>query len=192
MASTRETWPDPISLWWLAVLLGVVTFGVGLFFVIEPHETLKVFTVILGILLLIDGAIAIIGAIMGATDSRAVLAIVGVVSLVAGLVLVKHPFNSLIVVALIIGIWLVIVGAIRFVSAFSMIGSKAPTIVVSLIELAVGILILSWPELGLSTFAVIVGIMLMVRGVLLIGVGWVLHGAGRGTSEGPITPAVAS
>jgi uncharacterized membrane protein HdeD (DUF308 family) len=191
MATRRDNFPDSVGLWWLAVLLGVVTFGVGLFFVISPHETLKVFTVILGILLLIDGVIAILGAITGATESRGVLAIVGVVSFIAGLVLVKHPFNSLIVLALIIGIWLVIVGVIRFVSAFSMIGSKGPTIVVSLIELAAGILILSWPELGLSTFAVIVGIMMMVRGVLLVGVGWVLHSAGRGASEGDVTAAVA-
>lgn len=182
---SRSNLPD---LWWLVPLLGIVTFGVGLFFVIEPHETLKVFTVIIGILLLIDGLIAILGAIVGVTESRGMLAIVGILSLVAGLVLIKHPFQSLVILALVVGVWLVIAGAVRLVSAFYIIGSRAPTIIAAIIDLAAGIVILSWPELGLATFAVIVGIVLMLRGVLLMFAGWAVHRAG---SDGPFTPAVA-
>lgn len=189
VVSTPDTRPQLPDLWWLVPLLGIVTFGVGLFFVIEPHETLKVFTVIVGILLILDGAIAILGAIVGVTESRGTLAFVGVLSLVAGLVLVKHPFQSLVILALIVGIWLVLAGAVRLVSAFSMIGSKAPTIIGSLVDLAAGIVILSWPELGLSTFAVIVGIVMMVRGLLLLFAGWALHRMGSG--GGPYTPAPA-
>jgi uncharacterized membrane protein HdeD (DUF308 family) len=185
-SETRSQLPD---LWWLVPLLGLVTFGVGLFFVIEPHETLKVFTVIIGILLILDGVIALIGAIAGVTESRGVLAFVGVLTLVVGLVLIKHPFQSLIVLALIVGIWLVVWGAVRFVSAFSMIGTKWPTIVGALIDLAFGILILSWPELGLSTFAVIVGIVMMLRGLLLMYAGWALRRMGK--DGGPYTPAIA-
>ena len=47
------------SLWWLPALFGVVTFGVGVFFVVSPHETLSTFTVIAGIFLLFDGVLAI-------------------------------------------------------------------------------------------------------------------------------------
>ncbi|HMD56546.1 MAG TPA: DUF308 domain-containing protein [Solirubrobacteraceae bacterium] len=177
---TPDNRPDTLDLWWMVPLLGIVTFGVGLFFVISPHETLKVFTVILGILLLIDGVVLIIGAIAGATQSRGTLAIVGILSVIAGLVLVKHPFNSLIVLALIVGIWLVIAGIVRFVSVFSMVGTRWPTVLGALIDLAAGIVILSWPQLGLTTFAVIVGIVMMLRGLLLIYAGWVLHKAHRG------------
>jgi len=48
------------SLWWLPVLFGAVTLGVGVFFVVSPHDTLSTFTIIAGIFLLIDGVLAIL------------------------------------------------------------------------------------------------------------------------------------
>ena len=48
------------TFWWLFVLFGVVTLGVGVFFVVSPHETLSTFTVIAGIFLLVDGVLAIL------------------------------------------------------------------------------------------------------------------------------------
>jgi uncharacterized membrane protein HdeD (DUF308 family) len=172
--STRDEF-DPLSLWWLIPLLGVVTFGVGLFLVIEPHETLKVLTVILGILLLVDGVAVLVASIFGHGEGRGLLAIVGILSVIAGLVLIKKPFHTLVFLTLVVGIWFVVAGAARFVSAFSMTGSRGLTIFGALIEVAAGILILSWPEIGLTTFAVIVGIVMMIRGLLLIYAGWLLH-----------------
>lgn len=187
--STRESAPDPVSLWWLILLFGVVTFAVGVFFVVEPHETLKVFTVIAGIVLLVDGVLAVIGAIVGVSESRGLLATVGVLGAIAGLVLIKKPFDTLVVFALIVGVWLVVAGGVRLVSAFSMEGSRTSTIVMAIVDLIAGIVILSWPELGLATFAVILGIVLILRGALLVYAGFVLHSLGRGA--GPGTPALA-
>ena len=36
-------------------------------------------------------------------------------------------------------------------------------------------MILSWPDLGLATVAVIIGIVLIMRGALFIVAGWQLH-----------------
>ena len=38
-----------------------------------------------------------------------------------------------------------------------------------------GIVILSWPDLGLATLAVIIGVVLILRGALFILAGWQLH-----------------
>ena len=62
------------SLWWLPALFGVVTFGVGVFFVVSPHETLSTFTVIAGIFLLFDGVLALFGSIFGKGEGRGLLA----------------------------------------------------------------------------------------------------------------------
>jgi uncharacterized membrane protein HdeD (DUF308 family) len=190
MASARNSGSELLNLWWLGMLVGAATFGVGLFLVISPHETLTVLTVIAGILLLVDGTFAIIGAIVGATENRGFLAMVGVLSVIAGLVLVKKPFHALVALTLIVGIWFVVAGTVRFVLAFSMQGSKAATICAAVIELIAGIVILSWPELGLATFAVIVGIVMMLRGLLLIYAGWLLHRLGS-EAQDPPSPAVA-
>ena len=72
------------SLWWLPVLFGAVTLGVGVFFVVSPHETLSTFTIIAGIFLLIDGVLAILGSIFGRGEGRGLLALIGVLSAIAG------------------------------------------------------------------------------------------------------------
>jgi uncharacterized membrane protein HdeD (DUF308 family) len=191
MTQTRESSPDPLSLWWLVVLFGLLTFGVGVFFVISPHETLKVFTVIAGIFLLVDGLLAILGAIAGAGDSRGLLAIVGVLSAIAGLVLIKKPFGTLIVFTLIVGVWFVVAGAVRLLSAITTRESRGAYLFAAAVDLIAGIVILSWPELGLATFAVIVGIVLILRGVLFIWAGWLLHRVDRMAGDGTHTPAAA-
>lgn len=189
--STREHAPDPVALWWLGALVGLATFGVGLFLVISPHETLKALTIIAGVLLLVDGAFAIVGALLGPSENRGFLSIVGVLSVIAGLVLVKKPFDTLVVLTLVVGIWFVVAGAVRLVAAFAMIGSKTASIVAACVELVAGIVILSWPELGLATFAVIVGIVMMLRGLLLMYAGWLLHRLPEVPGESPVTAATA-
>jgi uncharacterized membrane protein HdeD (DUF308 family) len=183
--------PDPAALWWLGTLVGLATFGVGLFLVISPHETLSVLAVIAGVLLLVDGALAMVGALIGSSETRGLLAIVAVLSAIAGLVLVKQPFDTLVVLALVVGIWFVGAGLVRLVASFSMSGSKAVSLLGACAEVVAGILILSWPELGLATFAVILGIVMMLRGLLLTYAGWSLHRLGETPGQGPVTAATA-
>ena len=166
------------TVWWLLVLFGVVAIGVGVFLVISPHETLTTFTVIVGILLLVDGVLAIISSIVGSGEGRGLLALLGVLSAIAGLVLIKKPFDTLIVFTLIVGVWFVVAGVVRFVSAFAESEGRAGTIALAVLDLIAGIVILSWPGLGLATLAVILGIVLIVRGCLFIYAGITLHRLG--------------
>jgi uncharacterized membrane protein HdeD (DUF308 family) len=169
MASTdREGLEVVQSVWWLFALFGILTFGVGVFLIVSPHETLNTFTVIAGIFLLVDGVIAIFRSIFGESANRGLLALVGVVSAIAGLVLIKKPFETLVVFALIVGIWFIVVGVVRFVSAFALREDRGANIFVAILDLVAGIVILSWPELGLATLAVIFGIVLVIRGILLV------------------------
>src|SRR3954452_22150555 len=80
------------SLWWVFVLVGVAAAGVGIFFVVSPHETLSTFTVVAGIFLLLDGLVAIVGSVFGRGEGRGLMAVIGVLSATAGLLLIKHPF----------------------------------------------------------------------------------------------------
>jgi uncharacterized membrane protein HdeD (DUF308 family) len=163
-------------LWWLLVLFGVVTIGVGVFFVASPHETLSTFTVIAGIFLLVDGVLAIVASIFGRGDGRGLLALVGALSAIAGLVLIKKPFDTLVVFALIVGVWFVVAGVVRFVSAFATPEGRTGNIFIAILDLVAGIVVLAWPELGLATLAVIIGIVLICRGILFVAVGWLLRG----------------
>ena len=179
------------SLWWLPVLFGVVTCGVGVFFVVSPHETLSTFTVIAGIFLLVDGVLAIFGSVFGRGDGRALLALIGVLSAIAGLVLIKKPFDTLVVFALIVGVWFVVAGVVRFVVALASPEGRGGNIVTAILDVIAGIVILSWPDLGLSTLAVIIGIVLIVRGVLFLVAGWQLRKVDGDLHDGVAAPAGA-
>src|SRR5215472_7425193 len=95
--------------WYSLLIFGLLTFAVGVFFIVDPDETLKVFTVIFGIFLLVDGVLAMLGAVFGRGEARGVLAVVGVLSVLVGLVLIEKPFAGLHVFVVIIGIWFVAV-----------------------------------------------------------------------------------
>lgn len=173
------------SFWWLFVLFGVATLGVGAFFVVSPHETLSTFTVIAGIFLLVDGVLALLASIVSKGDSRGLLALIGVLSVLAGLVLIKKPFETLVVFTLIVGAWFVVAGIVRLVVALASPEGRGGNIVTAVLDLIAGVVILSWPDLGLSTLAVVIGIVLILRGVFFIVSGWQL----RKLNERPGGPA---
>jgi hypothetical protein len=52
-------------------------------------------------------------------EGRGLLALVGVLSAIAGLILIKKPFETLVVFTLILGVWFVVAGIVRIVSAFA-------------------------------------------------------------------------
>jgi uncharacterized membrane protein HdeD (DUF308 family) len=173
--STAENLIGAEAIWWLFVLFGVVMLGVGVFFVVSPHETLSTFTVIAGIFLLLDGVIVVLSSIFGDRENRGLLALLGVISVVAGLVLLKKPFATLVVLALIFGVWFIVAGGVRLVASFAVREDRAVNVFVSLLEIGAGIVVLSWPEIGLATLAVIIGIVLILRGFLFTVVGLQLH-----------------
>ncbi len=167
------------SLWWLVVLFGVAVLGIGVFFVASPHETLSTFAVIGGIFLLVDGVLAIVGSVFGRGEGRGLLALIGVLSAIAGLVLIKKPFGTLAVLLLIFGVWFIVAGVVRFVAAIGEPEGRGGNIALAVLDLLAGIVILAWPGPSLATLAVIIGIVLIFRGALLIGLGWELRGFGR-------------
>jgi uncharacterized membrane protein HdeD (DUF308 family) len=169
----------PVSeLWWVPFLFGLAVLGVGIFFVVSPHETLSTFTVIAGIFLLVDGVLAVFGSVFGSGDGRGLLALIGVLSAIAGLILIKKPFDTLVVFTLIVGVWFVVAGVVRLVVGIATPDGRGGNLLVAALDVIVGIVILSWPDLGLSTLAVIIGIGLILRGALFMWAGWALHRVG--------------
>ena len=100
-------------------------------------------------------------------------------SVIAGLILIEKPFETLVVFALILGVWFVVAGVVRIVSAFASSEGRGAGLLIALLDLIAGVVILAWPDLGLSTLAVIVGIGLAVRGALFIAAGWQLRALDR-------------
>lgn len=169
--------PDQLKelrhLWWLFVLFGVLTLGAGIVVLVWPDISLATLAVVVGIFLLVDGVFDVIGSITGEGEQgRGLLALLGALSIIAGLVMVKKPFETLTVFVIILGAWFVVAGVVRFVSAFASDEGRGTLIAVGILDVVAGIVVLSWPELGIATMAVIAGIVLIIRGLAFVYGGW--------------------
>ena len=176
-ASTANQEMKPSAVWVIPVLMGLIALGVGVFFVVKNDSTLKTVTVILGIFLLIQAVVELLVAVFGKGQGRGALAIVAVVTAIAGLLLVKKPFETLTVLILILGIVFVVAAIARLVDAVSSREGRGGNLLICLIDLAAGVIILAWPDLTLTAIAVIIGIVLIVRGLLMIVFGLQLRSA---------------
>ena len=85
-------------------------------------------------------------------------------------------------------VWLVVAGLVRAVSAFASREGRGGNLLIALLDLAAGAVILAWPDLGLATVAVIIGIVLIVRGVLFIVAGWQLRRLDRAPNRTRAAP----
>src|SRR4249920_3743706 len=104
--------------WWLLELVGVLSIAAGITILIKPGDSLATIAVIAGIFLLVDGLLGRAASLMHGTQSRGSLALLGVLTAIIGVLLIRHPIAGVAAVALLIGIWLIAVGVIRLIAAF--------------------------------------------------------------------------
>jgi uncharacterized membrane protein HdeD (DUF308 family) len=166
---------DVSGAWWLVMLVGLLCMAAGVIVLAQPDVSLSTLAVIAGIFLLIDGLFEIVASFSKSTDSRGPLALLGVLSLIVGIVLVRHPFGAVSVLALFIGIWLVCVGAVRLIEAFAIREGRGWNLVVSLVEIVAGVVIVSSPDIGVKTLALLIGITFLLRGIGLAVSAWGLR-----------------
>ncbi len=161
--------------WWLALLIGVLSIVAGVIVILKPSNSLSTLAVIFGIFILIDGIFEIAGAILGDTESRGLLAVIGTLSVIAGVLLIRHPLGGVRAVALLLGIWLIAAGVVRLISAFAFAGDRVWRIIVALVLGVFGIVIVSAPHIGYATLALIAGICFICYGIGMLAVGWAMH-----------------
>jgi hypothetical protein len=185
-----DTEEPPGWAWWLLLLVALCTLAVGVLLLVAPHRTLSTLAVIVGIYLLAVGALWV-GASIFVKEMRGAALWRGVLALIAGAIVIRHPSGSITVLALAVGIFLLAAGVFELVAAVEYAERRGWRIFEGIVDLAIGILIISWPQFGLYTFAIVLGIALLVRGVLeawLAVVGMRLsHGEQHGSST--LSPA---
>ena len=169
--------------WWLILLIGVLSIAAGVVVLLKPGDSLATLAVISGIFLLVDGILELAASLLHGTHNRGMVAVLGAITAIAGVLLIRHPIQGVAVIALLIGIWLITVGVIRIVASFELPEFRAWSLVVGLVELIAGIVIVSDPNIGFATLAVLVGIAFILNGVGMLALGWAMR-AVRGVRTG--------
>jgi uncharacterized membrane protein HdeD (DUF308 family) len=178
--------------WWLFVVTGLICVAAGIAVIVWPDITLLAFGVIIGIYLLLAAIMEIVDAVTGDPGGRAVSLILGVIALIAGIVCIRRPGESLTAIVVIIGVYVIAAGVIRVVRAFDVAEGRVWALLLAAVEVAVGCLLLSWPDLGLATVAIIFAATMLVRGVFAIVVGFKLRGLRSEEEPPPVHASMAT
>jgi uncharacterized membrane protein HdeD (DUF308 family) len=163
--------------WWLLLVGGLISMVFGVALLVWPERTLTTIAILLGIYLLIVGLLLICLLFFERPGSRAGLLLRGVLAVVAGLIVIRHPGGSILVVAMAIGILLVVSGIIKLVAATDAVAGRGWLLLGAVVDLAIGVVLVAWPQFGVTSLAVLLGIVLILRGVVEAACAFVLRSA---------------
>ena len=169
---------QPTSAWWLVLLVGLASIAAGAIILFKPGDSLATLAVIAGVFLLLDGILQLVNSFMRSTHNRGQVALIGVLSAIVGVLLIRHPIGGVAAVALLIGIWLIAVGVLRFATAFSEDENRRGWhALAGIVELVAGIAIVANPDIGYATLALLVGLGFLLNGIAMAVLGWGLREA---------------
>ena len=110
-------------------------------------------------------------------------------AIIAGVVCLRRPGESLLALIVVLGVYLIVAGVVRFIRSFSELEGRAAQMGLGIIDAIFGILILSLPGLSLVTLAVLFGLSLLVRGAFMVWVALKLRGARHQSVPDQAVPA---
>src|SRR3954451_14129408 len=182
--------PAVAGTWWAEPLLGILSVIAGVVILAQPGDTLETLMVISGIFVVLDSLFELATAVGGDTESRSLSALLGVLGIIAGILLIRHPAETVSAMTLIVGIRLVAIGGVRLASAIAQ--RRQPwSAVLGAVQLIAGIVVVANPTVGLATLALLIGLSFIVNGIVLIALGVVLRRAVPQAS-GPANAITAS
>ena len=159
--------------WWLWAAFGALSIVAGAIALANLDLSLVALGVLVGCWLIAVGFFDVLGGVMAedaGTARRVLAALLGVISLIAGVMCLRLPGLGLLALVIVVGAYLIVAGVLQIAGA---VGDDQPWVgfALGVVNLVLGILILALPSLSLVTFAVLFGIGLLVRGAVALWVG---------------------
>jgi uncharacterized membrane protein HdeD (DUF308 family) len=92
--------------------------------------------------------------------------VIGVLSVIAGGILVAKPSHSLATLAVIFGIFLLLDGIVELVTSFGREENRALAAILGLLAIVIGIILIRHPTHAVNAIGLLIGIWLVASGVL--------------------------
>lgn len=102
---------------WLGIA-GLLYVVIGVVLIRHLHLTVAFIGLIVGLTWIVQGLAALFGGVAGSREGRGWWIFFGIVSLIAGIVVVADPISSVTVLAVLLGIWFIVLGLFEVVAAF--------------------------------------------------------------------------
>jgi uncharacterized membrane protein HdeD (DUF308 family) len=185
----RQAWP-------VLMARAVFALALGLVMLIVPGVTLLLVAWAFGIYALVDGAAQIVDAIRRRQRPRWWIALLlGLIGVVAGVIALIWPFLTAVLLAVLVGSWALVTGAIEIVSAMRQRRERRRTawlVVAGLLSVVAGVLILIWPVHGAFAVAMLLGVFATAYGVVLAGLALAVRRASTTSDDDLLRSAPAS
>jgi len=159
--------------WWMLLLVGVLLVGLGIWMLTNLYDSVVVLAWIAGASLIVGGIVEV--AAFGGRQRLGWAAWLGALLLVgAGVVVLVWPDITLRVLAVLAGAALIVAGALRLVAALYDRHNPGWTLDLGIggFGIALGVVVVSWPDATLIVLAVTLGIRAVATGLHAIGTGW--------------------
>lgn len=156
--------------WWVILLFGLVTLVAGIGTIAWPGRTIVVVAILIGIQFFVSGVVRLIGAFaLEGEGHRAWDVIVGLGSVVVGILCLKDVFQTIAALTLIIGIMWVVQGISEFFAGVAgMSRHRGLTILMGILGLVAGVVVLVYPITSVLALAWVLGVWLTAYGIMQI------------------------
>ncbi len=163
--------------WWVFVFRGVVAILFGVLAFIRPGTTLEALVLLFALWALLDGVFALIGSV-GAAEAHEPwwpLVLIGLLGIAAGVVTLKWPGMTALVLLFVVAYWSIFRGILEIVAAVrlrDLIQREAWLIIGGIASIAFGVLLIMNPGPGLLALIWLVGIYALIYGIALLMLGF--------------------
>jgi uncharacterized membrane protein HdeD (DUF308 family) len=154
--------------WPALMFVGVVTIIVGVVVLAWPSQTLAVVSVLIGIQFIVFGLFRLIEAFAG--ETAGIVGFVGVLLMISGVIVLRNPYETVAILATILGVVWIVSGSIDAISAIADRGSsgRGLRILRGLVSAIAGIVVVSWPAPTVTVIAWIAGLQLVIFGLIIM------------------------
>lgn len=163
--------PQQSSIWWVFLLQGIAGILLGIMLLTAPAATLVTLVTFLGFYWIVSGVLSLVQMFVDRSVPWIWSLLIGLVSVAAGVLVVRHPLVAALTVptliVLVFGIEGVVIGILELIGGFS--GGGAGSFIRGIFNLLIGILLLSAPMAAALAVPLVFGILLIVQGGALVG-----------------------
>jgi uncharacterized membrane protein HdeD (DUF308 family) len=173
----RRTISDPGDMltafgrsWWMVLAWGLVTLVAGVGTIVWPGRTIVVVAILIGLQFFVSGILRLVSAFAFEGEGhRAWDVLVGLASVVVGILCLKDVFQTIAALTLIIGIMWVIQGISEFFAGVAgLTMHRGLTILMGILGFVAGVVVLTYPITSVLALAWVLGVWLTAYGIMLV------------------------
>lgn len=157
--------------WWLLLVMGLASLVIGALLIFWPGRTLTVVATIVGLFIILAGIVRFFtGVFDGDREHRLLLVILGIVGVVVGVVVVRNPEATIAFVVLLTALFWLVSGMVDLFRGLASrdLPDRGIRVVFGALSALFGVVILVWPDITVTAFAILMGIYIILFGLLEI------------------------